>query len=117
MALAFYRTPLSSPCSRKRMRVAARCTPNKPSPIKTIEIVSGRLALGGVIGSSVIGNLTGKGLVEQYNDESGFIWCFVVGTTVCTLLSDTSNTIELQSTRIAMVAMAIIFALAAAGIQ
>jgi hypothetical protein len=84
--------------------------------VRVMEVTAGRLAIGGLFSTSIIGNFTGKPLVEQYNNEYLFVWCFVsivVGWTVTKgLLRDgfkeSDFKTELSSTRIAMIAMLIV---------
>ena len=87
--------------------------------VRLVEVAAGRLASGGLLGTSVFGNFTGRTVSEQFNDGQVFIAIFVTFVVLATINPDswrkgvgaTEASIELRSTRLGMIAMCLIFAM------
>lgn len=135
MALTLKKS-IGFPCVKARRMVHVRClppqsdgnpvpTPPTPSPlhephladkIRVVEVAAGRLAVGGLLGTSLVGNFTGKSVLEQAVDEKYLILIFILLVLKVTLTEDSikngfsedKTRLELNSTRLGMVAMTFI---------
>ena len=60
---------------RPRGRLLVRCSCPK-SIVRLAEVTAGRLAFGGLLGTSIVGNLTGISMLQQYSVEEPYVWAF-----------------------------------------
>ena len=77
------------------------------------EIASGRAAIGGLLATSIVGNLTGTSIVQQYMVEKPVVTTFVLATFAATIAwKPTTQQAEIESNsgRLAMVVMGLLIA-------
>jgi len=63
----------------RRSHVSVRSLP------RVAELASGRAAMGGLIATSIVGNLTGTSIVQQFKAEEPIVAAFVVAAFAATL--------------------------------
>ncbi len=73
------------------------------------------MATVGLLGVSIVGNLTETSVVTQFHNEAGFVAAFVVGVIATTFSSNDealnrASVIELNPGRFAMVVLTLLFA-------
>ena len=80
---------------------------------RVAELASGRAAIGGLIATSVVGNLSGTSIVQQFKAEEPIVAAFVVAAFAATLATKPSARqadLEAGPGRAAMVVMALLIA-------
>ena len=95
------------PIKFKISQVSVRSLPS------VAELASGRAAIGGLIATSIVGNLTGTSIVQQFKAEEPIVAALVVATFAATFAAKpTAQQADLEAGpgRAAMVVMALLVA-------
>lgn len=110
--------PASRPFARPRRKATvARCSCEGGRSIARLaEVTAGRLAFGGLLGTSIAGNLTGASMLQQCAAEGPLVWAFVAAIAAGTVatnpggICEAAAARELQAGRSSMVVLTLLAA-------
>lgn len=83
------------PMRSRRINRTIRCSCKETKSIARLaEVTAGRLAFGGLLGTSIIGNLTGTSMFQQYNAGCPYVWAFISAVVLGTIASNPGGICE-----------------------